>query len=460
MKEVLCKLATLSGLIGSSLLGWLPGKAIAQEDLVQGQEIALTECSGWLVENSTWPAIERNAVYWFVQGIPAYPPGGHFRFRTEFPRSRYMSWQNHDFWGNSTALLADTDIVPDRGANPFLPNTPYSPGSAYTVDLLDVPPGARPLPPPRPRNILYGGYRYDGRETEYNSVVYRVFLPDPGTDSLGGIPQPNLYFVVDDPGKTSLEGIHEMCKNMREIQEADKQFHITAIQTTQSLAARQDRPLSDTEKKELGQRVLDGPSLEGTMPLPSASLFNSDLAYYEAVPPNSNGQGIYYNAQTGYLQVFLNPSRDEVTVMRFRAPSFPDTQGIQDPRGIPDDISGHEQLRYWSLCMQDTTAGLSTTGCLYDAQVAQDGDGYVTFAFSDPESRPANATNWLPTTDTRPALILRHMQPNPAFTEALLYYAGTPNDSAAIAAHMGEYFPRVSTCTRAEFERDRCGLGP
>ncbi len=68
-----------------------------------------------------------------------------------------------------------------------------------------------------------------------------------------------------------------------------------------------------------------------------------------------------------------------------------------------------------------------------------------------------NATNWLPTTDIAPDLILRHMQPSPAFTEALLYYTGAKSDPAAIAAHMGEYFPSVTSCTKAEFERDRCG---
>jgi hypothetical protein len=285
-----------------------------------------------------------------------------------------------------------------------------------------------------------------------------VYLPDPGTDSLGGIPQPDFYFVVDDPAKTSLEGIHGMCEKMRKIQDAEKQALIAVAQTTESLATRQDRPLSNIAKEEIGQRVIDGPSAAGGIPSPSASDFNSDLARYRVVTPRPNGQGVYYNAQTGYLQVFLSASRGEVTVMRFRAPSFPDTQGLQ---GIADDISGNEQLRYWSLCMHDATAGLPTTGCLYDAQTAQDGDGYVTVAFSNPESRPANATNWLPVASGPiPALILRHMQPNPAFTEALLYYAGTNNDPAAITAHMGEYFPLVTTCTKAEFERDRCGLAP
>ncbi|WP_077730254.1 hypothetical protein [Methylocaldum sp. 14B] len=454
MKDSFRKLVTISGVMGSGLLGLLPSESFAQGDLVRGQEVALTECSGWLIQSSTAPAIESNAVYWFLQGLPAHPPGGHFRFRAEFPQARYLSWQNHDFLGNSTALLADTDIVPDRGENPFLPNTPYVPESAYTVDLLDI---RRPRPPqpPRPANILYGGYRYDGSKTEYNSVAYRVYLPDPGTDSLGGIPQPDFYFVVDDPAMTSLEGIHEMCEKMRRIQEAEKQALIRLVESAESSEETRETQIFPAERDELRLRVIDGPSAAGGIPSPSASDFNNGLARYRAVTPHPNGRGTYYNAQTGYLLVFLSPSRGEVTVMRFRAPSFPDTQGLE---GIPDDISGNEQLRYWSLCMHNTSTLWTTNGCLYDAQAAQDGDGYVTFAFSNPESRPANAANWLPTTDTIPALILRHMQPNPAFAEALLYYAGTNNDPAAITAHMGEYFPLVTTCTKVEFERDRCGL--
>jgi hypothetical protein len=213
--------------------------------------------------------------------------------------------------------------------------------------------------------------------------------------------------------------------------------------------------LSDSEKEDLGQHVIDGSSAEGAFPSPSASDLEA-LARYRAVVPNPNGEGVYYNAQTGYLEVFLSSSRNEVTVMRFKAPTFPDTQGLQ---GSPEEISGKEQLRYWSLCMQDATSLLATAGCLYDAQVAQDGDGYVTFAFSNPERRPANAANWLAAGSDRPALILRHMQPNPAFAEALLYYTGAERDSDAIMAHMGEYFPLVTTCTKAEFEHDRCRPG-
>jgi hypothetical protein len=455
MKESLCGLLIISSVMGS-LLGLFCGKAVAEDPLVHGQEVDLADCSGWVVDNATWPAIERNAVYWLVHGIPVYPPGGHFRFRAEFPQSRYISWQNHDALGFSTALLADTDIVPDRGDNPFRPNTPYSSGSAYTVDLLDVPPEARPLPEPRPKNLLYGGYRYDGSATEYNSVVYRVFLPDPGKDSLGGVPEPTVHFVVDDPAKTSQEDIHEMCEKMREHQEAQKQFLTTSIQSVQSLTDGQGNPLSDTERQEFGRHVIDGPSAEGAFPSPSASDFEA-LARYRAVPPNPNGAGIYYNAQTGYLQVYLNSSRNEVTIMRFKAPTFPDTQGIQ---GVPQEISGNEQLRYWSLCAQDTTAALATTGCLYDAQVAPGSDGYVTVAFSDPENRPANAINWVPISGSIPGLILRHMQPNPSFAEALLYYDGDRSDPTAIAAHMGEYFPRVISCSKTEFEQGSCGSSP
>ncbi len=391
MKDWLCRVVTIAGVIGGSLVGWFPKEGSAKEGLVQGQEIELTECSGWLIQNSTAPAIEGNAVYWFVQGMPTNPPGGHFRFRAEFPRARYMSWQNHDLFGNSTALLADTDIVPDRGENPFLPNIPYSPGSSYTVDLLDIPPEARISQPPRPSNILYGGYRYNGLPTEYNSIAYRVYVSDLGTGPFGGVSQPDFYFVVDDPSKISLDAIRKMCTKMHVIQESEKRFLSRIVESAQSLLASQQKALSTPRKKRLGQRVIDGPSAKGGLPRPLDSLFE-DGAYYQVVTPNPNGQGVYFNIQTGYLGVLLDPSRGEVTVMRFKAPSFPDTQGIQDPHGIPEEISGDEQLRYWSLCMQNTTSGLATTGCLYDAQVTRDSNGYVTFAFSNPEHRPANAT--------------------------------------------------------------------
>jgi hypothetical protein len=151
----------------------------------------------------------------------------------------------------------------------------------------------------------------------------------------------------------------------------------------------------------------------------------------------------------------FHPLRGPVMAVRFKAPTFPDTE-----KG--EEITGAEQVRYWSVCMQQTSVFLTTTGCLHDALIAIDDDGYVRLAFSYPEDRPVVGGepygNWLAMTDIFAAVLLRHMQPDPGFSEALLFYAGEPAAQSAIATHMGEYFPVAVSCTKAEFETDRCGL--
>lgn len=419
-------------LIACGMFSGFSTKGAEQQALVPGSEVELTACAGRLVDGGEyrWPALEVNAAYLWIEGLPARVPGGHFRIRAEFPKARYISWQNHDFAGNSTALLADGDIVPDPGSvNPFQDGLGYLPQEvSYTLDILDIPPGQRPAPDSS--NILYGGYRIDGTPVRFNNVLYRVYVPDPGTGLLGGAPKPRLYFVVDDPKKTSLEAIDSLCARIGAVQRAYAMGHGGLAQLLKGSSEFQSslRPPVQLDREAIGYRV---------------------------VRPNPNGEGWYFNSQSGYLMLFLNAFRDPVTVIRFRPPTFPDTEA-------GEEITGNEDLRYWSVCMHQSAVTVYETGCLHDALISVDEDGYVRFAFSYPEDRPAidgkPYGNWLATTDIVPIVILRQIQPNPAFSQALLFYAGDNEDPDEIAAHMQEYFPIVTSCAKEEFEADRCGL--
>lgn len=437
MKKRLNKVgtATVFRLTTIALGGCFQDDGAAQEPLRPGTEIELTQCAGFLLEGSGGNAAEVNTIYLWVSGLPTYPAGGHFRFHAQFPRSRYISYQNYSdfntYGGANVDVLADTEIVPDAGSvNPFQAYVPYLDGKvSYTVDLLDIRLEDRPLP--EPANILYGGYLRDGTPIDTNNVRYRVYVPDPGTNELGGVPLPKLFFVVDNPTQTSLEAIRKMCKKIHRAQRS--------LQATYSKTANVIGALSD---KVAALR-------------PPLSLDVGTVNYLaNAVDPSDSG-GHYMNAQSGYLYMQFDPLRGPVMAVRFKAPTFPDTE-----RG--EEITEAEQVRYWSVCMQQTSVFLNTTGCLRDAQIEIDDDGYVRLAFSYPEDRPVvdgePYGNWLAMTDIFAAVLLRHMQPNPEFSEALLFYTGDPAARSAIAAHMGEYFPVAVSCTKAEFEINRCGL--
>jgi hypothetical protein len=431
------RLALLSG-VAFALSELLPGTGFAQGELLPGTEVPLTSCAGWMRQGEQAVTLDSYAGYLYIEGLPVKPAGGHFRFRTQFPRARHISWQGYDLAGRWTALLADTDIVPDAGSvNPFQPNVPWAAGQvSYTIDVLDVPPAERPLS--EPANILYGGYMPDGTPIDYNSVLYRIYVPDPGTGALGGVPWPQFFFVVDDPTQTSLETINKMCASMAKQQRVQSKRAVILT----------DRRLKPSAKVAKLRPVNPG---------------DTDAVTYQATSPDQEsnaigreeGSGYYVNAQTGYVAMSLTPASGIVIAAKFRAPTVPDTEAGQE-------ISGNEDLRYWSICMQQKSNLLFTTGCLHDTQMTIDNDGYIRVAFSYPEDRPIiNAQpygNWLALTDILPVVILRQTQPHADFSESLFYYTGAREDASAIAAHMGDYFPVVKSCSKADFESNRCGL--
>ncbi|QJD28509.1 hypothetical protein [Methylococcus geothermalis] len=431
------RLALLSAIgFASSVL--LPRVGFAQGALLPGTEVPLPDCAGWMRHAEQAVTLDSNAAYLYVEGLPTHPAGGHFRFRYEFPRARHISWQNYDLAGRWTALLADTEIVPDVGSvNPFRPDVPYASGQvSYTIDVLDVPPAERPLS--GSTNILYGGYMPDGTPIDYNSVLYRIYVPDPGTDVLGGVPWPQFFFVVDDPAQTSLETIDNMCNSMKRLQKVESR---RAVLLT-------DRLLKPSAKVAKLRPVNAG---------------DTDAVVYEATSPGQEsnaigregGSGYYINVQTGYVAMSLTPASGIVIAAKFRSPTVPDTEAGQE-------ISGSEDLRYWSICMQQKSVLLFTTSCLHDTQIKIDDDGYVRMAFSYPEDKPVIGGqpygNWLALTDIQPIAILRQTQPRSDFSESLFYYTGARDDTSAIAAHMGDYFPVVKSCSKVEFESNRCGL--
>jgi hypothetical protein len=159
-----------------------------------------------------------------------------------------------------------------------------------------------------------------------------------------------------------------------------------------------------------------------------------------------------------YLTAFVNRGFGPVLVLRGKLPTTPRTHN-----GEP--FMGTGQLRYWSICQNESLATTKATACLYDEQIPVDRYGHYTIVTSIPADRPDNATTrcgvgYLPwPADGDGAghlddgfLIVRNMLPSPWFHQAVQDTV-TPGDEAAV---MGPYLPTGRYMTTAQFEARGC----
>jgi hypothetical protein len=158
---------------------------------------------------------------------------------------------------------------------------------------------------------------------------------------------------------------------------------------------------------------------------------------------------------------FIPANNGDVVIVRSKAPTT--------PRGASPSpwLASGTDLRYWSLCIDQLTAGHQPVvvnhlpngkvdlGCRYDSQVTLDRDGYYTIVIGTEQrsaiERIAGAT-FLPFSLDNPArpyvLSLRNMLPSPTFAEAT-QDVPTNAGPALAAAVMGPYYPRLAFCSLA-----------
>ena len=172
--------------------------ASASASLGKGAEIDATSCAygpGQLVSgNQTGQYLGDSEAFYALTILPADMPGGHFRFRAQFPRASWFSYQAYDQSMATQGVVDDLNIRADRGSvNPFLPRRHYRRGHVfYTVDVRNVPPAQRQTP--APPNVLYAGYRMDPSiggliQTPSEMILYTSELGT-GPRLRGGVPLP------------------------------------------------------------------------------------------------------------------------------------------------------------------------------------------------------------------------------------------------------------------------------
>ena len=385
---------------------------------------------------------DSGAVYWAAQIM--MPPGSHIVFNGRFAHARYQSLDAYDAATHAPVDgLDDVDTAPDRGSV-----NPYRVGAdrdatrrAYTIRMYDTPP-----PADRAGNALYAGVSGQAGDI----VVYRVYVPDTFTraDLTGGVELPVVSLHLADGAVR------------------------TGAAACAALHAKRGRLPLTTLPRAAYQALRDQPGKPRTWPAARTPIFRAydntafslQCAYQgrcSGHPARSGGQ--YSNVDSQYISALVSRAftAGPVLVLHGELPTTPSTgPGVRRMRSA--------QMRYWSICQNESIYTTIGAGCVYDAQIPLARGRRYTIVTSLRSQRPANATRrcgvaWIPWPSAGDGdghrddgfLIVRNMLPSPRLDHAV-QDTRVPGDERAV---LGPYYPVGHYTTVRAFERRGCEAG-
>lgn len=381
--------------------------------------LALTKTDPAVV-NVAYP--DQAAIYW--AGAYQAVPGTRLRITGRYPHSRYFSFNVYDAAQRPIDALADVEIAPDRGSvNPFAKGADRTARDRGYTAFVDF----GPIPAARTPNTLYTGTGQTALPNTTGTLLLRVYLPDRGRDDTGGVGLPTVTLEPD--GTAGAEPARSACATLAK----------PALPNVNAVVADASPPPPPSAATIPGRNPPLWKKFDNLVQAATTLAFNNPYLDPFAKPASAldplGGHGAFLsNVHNSYVFAGLNRAYGDVSLTTFRAPTFPDT------RPGPPRMPGGE-LRYWSLCTNDT-ATQRYLACANDDATAVGPDGLAAFVVSTPKARPAWATrdcgyDWLPfgasPSDT---LILRSMLPDPSFARSI--QRAEPGREAAT---MGDYLP-------------------
>lgn len=384
--------------------------------------------------------------YWAA--VFTVPHGAKLSIEGKYPRSRYISFISYDEAGRPIESVADYLIKPKPGStNPFLAGADRNaPNREFSLDVVD----GRPDPKQTTGMNLVGQTRDRLNTPKYGpapgqqTILYRIYARDRGTDETGGVGLPTPVLTLAD-GKV-LRGA-ETCVPLRARQalQLDPAAMAVPMEKYYDLlaAAAKISPIHPATNPPTWYQQLDRDAL---------------YAMYTGAPIKADARksegGFYPNLDNQYIRTILNRKLGKVFVLRAKAPTTPKTLG-------GDVKMGGGDLRYWSYCSNQGFANTRVNECVHDENVPVGPDGYYTIVVSRAADRPRNAIRqcgiaWLPMADDGDGAVdadvtvlqLRHMLGAGEFKHAV-QNIGKVGDEAK---DMGEYFPRGRYISTTAFE--------
>lgn len=351
-----------------------------------------------------------------------------------YPKARFFSIAVYDNAPVSTGLadhLFDAQIGPDPGSiNPFATpdavshNPSAKPESTYTITVM------------RGNNTADNMLQL---HADTGWLLYRLYLPNAGEGSMGGVPLPEVK-VTNASGQTTTLMTCPIVNRQSELAQLQPQF----------VPAELEDPLASLSIPPAPDRIWFGAIKE---------------------PPPS----LLPNPDNKYLISFFMPEYkpNRVIVIRGKMPAFPDTYHGQ-PVSQPARGFKTVQLRYWGLCQAELVSPLPVSGCATDASTPLDEQGFYTIVVSNDVLRPEwlpKRVVWLPWGDEKmvPKLIfLRNLLASADFSQSVqsaidqgcgfnLTFPTPPTQDTietsgrCAQAVMGDYYPEAVWCDRQTF---------
>ena len=415
-------MAVLAGAIALMLL---PAPALGASDT--------DRACAWLIE----PTYDRENILFpevttrYLAAVLPAPPGGYIEITGEYPHARYMSLQTYSTTLQTTSVLRDTAIEPDKGSrNPFVRGANRdSKKRSYTVRLQ---PGRAPADGPEP-NTLYNTSDV-GRG---NGLAYRIYLADKDTGRFGGVKPPGLTIVTASGKRIPVPSCPDIVPDTSWISDvvSDVGFDGLPLPSVGLLGERESR----------FHRYVNAPTSYGLMAT-ETELTPDDLESAVAALTVLLPAGLGENADNKYVAAYLSQEFGRIALVSAKMPNTPKTLGGRKRMG-------GGQMRFWSMC-----TGLLTTqthDCVVDEDVAVDRRDRFQIVMSTTPSRPSNATkqcgftwlSWGP--EPKHIAIMRNMLPAKRFKHSV-QSAELDHEEEG----MGAYYPRVKYfATQEAFEQ-------
>jgi hypothetical protein len=358
----------------------------SRANAAQGTALPTPTCA-WQFEwtpfgRGNWLWADTANRWWYM---PVDAQWQELRISGDYPKARFFSFAVYDHAPIATGLadhLYDAQIAPDQGsANPFLGldqnvgKTRERPGRSYSI------------------TVTRGGGE-NANELNLNAatgwLLYRLYLPNAGEGSMGGVPLPRITIPHASGNTTQLP----TCAI------SNRQSEISRLQP-QIVPAALENPLENLVIPPAPDRVWFG-----TIANPPARLL-----------PNPDNK---------YLaSVFMPEYRPgSLVVIHGKMPGFPDTY---KGHSVSQPASGFTavEMRYWGACQAELVSPMPVTGCATDAATPLDDQGFYTIVVSNDVLRPHwldPSVVWLPWGDEAMVpklLFIRNLLPAPHFKHSV-----------------------------------------
>ncbi len=382
---------------------------------------------------------DTGAVYWSAQ--VNMPAGSKIVLKGQYAHARYQSINVYDEATRSpTDALNDISTKPDPGsANPYMSGARRDGKKrSYTITILN-----QPVPANRAPNTIYAGVA--GQVGQ--ALMYRIYEPEPFKESelTGGVGLPAAELELADG--TVLTG-QAACSAL---QAKDEILPLTKLPESLYKAIREPAGASPTFP------AAAKPVFRAFYSIPwvTSCWYGGEC---NGSPARTGGQ--YSNIDNQYVAAFVSRAfpAGPVLVLKGKLPTTPKT-------GSKVTKMGSGQMRYWSMCQNESLYTTKGAGCLYDSQIPVDKKRNYTIVTSLSGDRPKNATTkcgigyipWPKNGDGAGnvkdgLLLIRNMLPAASFREAI-QNTKTPGDEAKV---MGSYLPKGSYTTKKKFESKGC----